>query len=113
MKNSTFLTLRNAGTLEAVITLNYYACKERKLEEETGKALTKLSETKAILELIGLYSDYSFYSAKEFYTSLSEADKASFRQNYGYSFSFNFYYIEDMLRRLEAKEISVTDITLG
>lgn len=113
MNNSTFLKLRNACTLEAVITLNYYACKERKLEEYTAKALTKLSETSAMLKLLGLYSDYSLQTARDLYTTLSEENKTAFREEYGYSFSINFYYIEDMLRRLEAKEISVTDIVLG
>jgi hypothetical protein len=66
-----------------------------------------------MLELLGLYSDYSLQTARDLYTTLSEEDKTAFRQNYGYSFSFNFYYIEDMLRRLDANEISVTDIVLG
>lgn len=113
MKNSTLSTLRNACTLEAVVTLNYYACKERKLEDATKTALTDLAKTKATLELLGLYTDYSLTCAIEVYNALSEDDKTAFRQNYGYSFSFNFYYIEDMIRRLQAKEIGVIDITLG
>ena len=113
MKNSTFLNLRNASTLEAVVTLNYYAHKERKTEERTQKALTKLSETKAILELLGLYTSYSLQTAIDLYKSLSDDDKTEFRANYGYSFSIDFYYIEDLIRRLEDNTINYTDVILN
>ena len=79
MKNLTLTNLRNAETLEAITLLNYYACRFNKLEEQSANALTALSQTKSILELLGLYSDFTITRSIEIYTSLSAEDIEAFR----------------------------------
>ena len=110
MKNLTLTNLRNAETLEAITLLNYYSNQFNKVDDPNNSALTLFSQTKSVLELLGLYSDLTITRSIEIYTSLSAEDIDAFKLSYGYSFRFSYYFIDNMVDRFNSKEIGIVEI---
>ncbi len=113
MKTTILTSVKYAKTLEAFSLLNYYNGRYLKNEELTASGIAEYSKTKSILELLGLYSEFSLQGAIAYYKTLTDNDIDEFRNVYGYSFNLNFYYIRSLVNKLDSKEINVIDLIIS